>query len=38
LGLMRQAKREADNLIQPPEVKATKGQGLLSRIMNKLRG
>ncbi|EIC30608.1 MULTISPECIES: hypothetical protein [Methylomicrobium] len=38
LGLMSQAKREADNLVQPPEVKATKGQGLLSRIMNKLRG
>jgi hypothetical protein len=38
LGLMGQAKREADNLLQPPEVKATKGQGLLSRIMNKLRG
>jgi len=38
LGLMGQAKREADNLVQPPEVKPNKGQGLLSRIMNKLRG
>jgi hypothetical protein len=38
LGLMGQAKREADNLVQPPAVKAAKGQGLLSRIMNKLRG
>jgi hypothetical protein len=38
LDLMGQAKREADSLVQPPEVKATKGQGLLSRIMNKLRG
>lgn len=38
LGLMGQAKREADNLVQQPEVKIGKGQGLLSRIMNKLRG
>lgn len=38
LGLMGQAKREADNLVQQPEVKSGKGQGLLSRIMNKLRG
>jgi hypothetical protein len=38
LGLMGQAKREADNLVQQPEVKSSKGQGLLSRIMNKLRG
>ncbi|MEC4750552.1 hypothetical protein [Methylomicrobium sp. Wu6] len=38
LGLMGQVKREADNLVQPPEVKPSKGQGLLSRIMNKLRG
>lgn len=37
LGLMGQAKREADNLVQPPDVKPSKGQGLLSRIMNKLR-
>jgi len=38
LGLMGQAKRDADHLIQPPAVKPSKGQGLLSRIMNKLRG
>jgi hypothetical protein len=38
LGLMGQAKREADNLVQQPEVRSSKGQGLLSRIMNKLRG
>jgi hypothetical protein len=38
LGLMGQAKREADNLVQQPEVKHSKGQGLLGRIMNKLRG
>lgn len=38
LGLMGQAKREADNLVQQSEVKSSKGQGLLSRIMNKLRG
>lgn len=38
LGLMGQAKREVDNLIQPPEVKPRREPGLLGRIMNKLRG
>ncbi|MGJ0486806.1 MAG: hypothetical protein ACR65R_20055 [Methylomicrobium sp.] len=38
LGLMGQTKREADNLIQPPEVKPRQRPGLLGRIMNKLRG
>jgi hypothetical protein len=38
LGLMGQAKREADNLVQQPEVSRNKGQGLLGRIINKLRG
>jgi hypothetical protein len=35
---MGQAKREADNLVQQPEVSRNKGQGLLGRIINKLRG
>jgi hypothetical protein len=41
LGLTGQARRESDVLIaqsQPTEIKATKNQGLLSRIMSKLRG
>ena len=37
LGLMGQAIRLADNLVQPPDVKPSKGQGLLNRIMHKLR-
>lgn len=40
LGLAGQARRESDALLsaQPIEIKATKHQGLLSRIMSKLRG
>ena len=38
LGLAGQTKREADQLVQAPEVKPTKNQGLLSRILSKLRG
>ena len=38
LGLTGQTKREADVLVQVPEVKPTKNQGLLSRILSKLRG
>jgi hypothetical protein len=37
IGLANQAKRIADNLVQPPEVKPTKGKGLLGRILSKLR-
>lgn len=38
LGLMGQSKREADRLVHPQDVKPSKSQSLLSRIMNKLRG
>lgn len=38
LGLAGQTKREADVLVQAPEVKPTKNQGLLGRILSKLRG
>ena len=37
IGLAQQAKRVADNLVQPPTVQPSKGKGLLSRIMSKLR-
>ncbi|MGR8942455.1 MAG: hypothetical protein ACU83P_12790 [Gammaproteobacteria bacterium] len=38
LGILGQARREADHLVQAPGVKTSKEQGLLRRIMNKLRG
>lgn len=38
LGLAGQAKRETDVLVQAPAIKPTKNQGLLSRILSKLRG
>lgn len=37
LGLAGQAKRLTDNLIEPQNIKPSKGQGLLGRIMSKLR-
>jgi hypothetical protein len=37
LGLIGQAKREADEIIQPSVIKKTEQQGLLSRIIGKLR-
>lgn len=38
LGLAGQVKREADMLVQSPEVKPSKNQGLLGRILSVLRG
>jgi len=38
LGLVGQAQRESDEIIQPTVVKKTGQQGLLSRIIGKLRG
>ncbi|WP_239649785.1 hypothetical protein [Methylocucumis oryzae] len=38
LGLAGQVKREADVLVQSPEVKSNKNKGLLSRILSVLRG
>lgn len=38
LGLLRQARREADKLVQAPDLKPSKGQSLLGRIISKLRG
>jgi hypothetical protein len=38
LGLVGQAKREADELVLPPEIRPNKEKGLLSRIISKLRG
>lgn len=38
LGLAGQAKRQVDTLLAPPEVKASKSKGLLSRILGRLRG
>lgn len=38
LGLAGQVKREADVLVQSPEIKSNKNQGLLSRILSVLRG
>jgi hypothetical protein len=38
LDLVNQVKREADELLQPPEIKPNKEKGLLSRIISKLRG
>ena len=38
LGLVGQAKRESDEIIQPTTIKKTGQQGLLSRIIGKLRG
>lgn len=37
LGLIGQAKREADEIIQPSVIKKSEQQGLLSRIIGKLR-
>jgi hypothetical protein len=37
IGLAVQAKRLSDNLVEPSHVNPTKKQGLLSRIMSKLR-
>jgi hypothetical protein len=36
LGLIGQAKRAADEIVQPPVIKKTEQQGLLSRIIGKL--
>lgn len=36
VGLVDQVKRAADSLVQPPDIKPTKGYGLLGRILNKL--
>jgi hypothetical protein len=36
-GIAGQARRSADILVQLPDVKPSKGQGLLGRILNKLR-
>ncbi|MDD5274616.1 MAG: hypothetical protein PHR16_00865 [Methylovulum sp.] len=38
LGLAGQVKREADVLVELPEIKPNKNQGLLSRILSTLRG
>jgi len=38
LGLLGQAKRNADILTEPPEVKPSKSKGILSRILGRLRG
>lgn len=38
LGIAGQAKRDADVLVHPAEIKPNKKQGLLSRIIQKLRG
>ena len=38
LGLAGQVKREVDILVQSPEIKPSKNQGLLSRILSTLRG
>lgn len=38
LGLIKQAKRQADEIIQPPVIKNVERQGLLTRIISKLRG
>jgi len=37
LGLVGQAKREVDEVFQPPAIKKSEQQGLLSRILGKLR-
>jgi DNA-binding MarR family transcriptional regulator len=38
LGLVGQARREADVLVVAPEIKPSQKQSLLSRIISKLRG
>jgi hypothetical protein len=38
IGVAGQAKRLTDTLFQPPEIQATRKQGLFGEIMNKLRG
>jgi hypothetical protein len=38
LGLIKQAKRQADEIIQPPVSKNNERQGLFTRIISKLRG
>jgi hypothetical protein len=37
IGLANQAKRVADSLVHPPDVKPNKTKGLLSKVMSKLR-
>lgn len=37
LGLVGQAEREVDQIVAPPEVKATESKGLFSKILGKLR-
>jgi hypothetical protein len=37
VGLAGQAKRLSDSLVEPQNIRPSKGQGLLGRIMNKLR-
>jgi hypothetical protein len=38
LGLVGQATRQVDELIDPPEVVELKSKGLLTRILGRLRG
>jgi hypothetical protein len=38
MGLVAQARRESDELVQPPDLNPIKKQGLLGRIISKLRG
>ncbi len=38
LGLVGQTRRDVDVLVHPSEIKSTKNQGLLSRILSVLRG
>jgi len=38
LNLAGQARRQVDELLQPPEFQANKSQGLMSRIISQLRG
>lgn len=38
LGIVGQAKRKADEIIAPVEIKASKSKGILSRILDRLRG
>ncbi len=38
IGLVGQARREADVLVKAPEIKPSQKQGLLGRIISKLRG
>jgi hypothetical protein len=38
VGLVSQARRAVDTLLQAPDIRPSKSQGLLGRIMSKLRG